>query len=423
MRSPSGDETKVGGAAQEWRANWSLVLAAMLGMSFASIPNSVLGLFMQPLEDTFGWSRAMISSGLMVAAAIGLPLSPVAGVLVDKFGARRCAIPGVAFSALFFAAFSLMTGASWIWWLIWILHAFASLFIRSMVWNASISNVFNASRGLAIALVLSGVALPQVFGPPIGNFLIETLGWRSAFAIIGLGWGGLVVLVVFLFFRSQNDRTSRTKPSDSSAPARYTPGGLTFGEAMRDPAMLRIAFAVALTTITAASVGVHIFPLMEWAGAGRTAAASLSALLGVGAITGKIMTGTLADKLSSNLLPPTILMIPALGYVLIWQSGGAPLILGLGAFAAGFGSGGTLHMATYLTTRYAGMRNFGSISGAISAILGLMYGLGPIAAGWVFDKTSSYEPVLIVAIPAVVVAGLSVATLGPYRDFAQIREP
>ena len=48
-------------AAQEWKGHWTLVLAAMAGMSFYSVVTYSLGTFIEPLENQFGWSRARIS--------------------------------------------------------------------------------------------------------------------------------------------------------------------------------------------------------------------------------------------------------------------------------------------------------------------------------------------------------------------------
>ncbi len=408
-------------ALQEWRANWTLVLAAMIGMSFGSVPVSTIGLFMQPLEESFGWSRAMISSGLLVFAAVGLPLTPFAGALVDRFGARRCAIPGVFLSGSLFAVFSLMTGASWMWWFIWLIYSIASLLIRVMVWNSAVSNAFDASRGLAIGLVLCGIALTQIIAPPLTNLLIEEYGWRIAYAVIGLGWGGTSLFFVLLFFHGRSEpAAATTKAVVADQTPKTTPGGLTLKQALRDPSMRLIAFSVTLSMAMAASIGTHIVPLIESSGTTRTTAASLAALMGLGSVSGKIVTGLLSDRIASRFLPAVVLSIPAVGYFLLLNSGGAAAWLGFGAFTIGFGSGGAIQLGAYLTTRYAGMRSFGSIFGVLSSLLGVVFGIGPVIAGWLFDKTGSYELILTIAVPTSIVAGLSISFLGPHPEYEPI---
>ena len=408
-------------AGQEWRKYWGLVAAAMIGLSFGAVPAATLGLFMEPLESEFGWSRAMISGGMMVFALIGLPLTPFAGALADRIGSRACVIPGLALSGLAFAAFGLMTGASWMWWAIWAAYGFGSLLIRSMIWNAAVSAAFSASRGLAIAFVLSGFAIAQVVGPPLSHFLIESFGWRTAYLCIGIGWPGIGLLLTILFFRSDLDRKTRGDNSGTSAASRPRASGLSLGEAVRDQAMLRIGLAIFLVTLIGAAVSIHIVPLLEWSGSERAAAAALAGMLGLGSFVGKIGSGVLIDRTRSNLLPATIFALPALGYFLIWQGDGRFAVLAAGVLCIGLGSGGALQVGTYLTTRYGGLANFGKIFGVISSAMGLGGGVAPVVSGWVYDTTESYALVLIIAIPTVLVAGLLLLGLGPYPQFDERR--
>jgi MFS family permease len=110
----------------EWKLHWPLLLAATFGISFGGIPTTTLGLFMQPLQDEFGWSRTTISLGMTVFAFLVTPLTPFAGALVDRFGARAVAIPGLVLCGLLFAGFSLMNGMVALWIGIWVAYALAS---------------------------------------------------------------------------------------------------------------------------------------------------------------------------------------------------------------------------------------------------------------------------------------------------------
>jgi MFS family permease len=159
---------------------------------------------------------------------------------------------------------------------------------------------------------------------------------------------------------------------------------------------------------------------MEWAGANRTVAATVAGLLGVGSLCGKLMSGWLVDRITSGLLRFAIFALPAVGYLLIWQSNGVFLLLALGGLFMGFGSGGALQMGTYLTTRYGGMRNFGTIFGVISSAMGLSGGIGPVVSGWIYDMTGSYALVLMIAIPSVLAAGLLLIGLGAYPQFEAV---
>lgn len=63
-------------AAQEWRAFGPLVMAATFGLSFGAMPNSTLGLLMDPLNAEFGWSRSKMALGMTIFALITTPPTP-----------------------------------------------------------------------------------------------------------------------------------------------------------------------------------------------------------------------------------------------------------------------------------------------------------------------------------------------------------
>ena len=68
---------------------WAVVLAAF-SASFGEVPafGPILGIFMKPIEDELGWSRATIAAGFTIGSLFGALASMVVGRLVDRFGAR-----------------------------------------------------------------------------------------------------------------------------------------------------------------------------------------------------------------------------------------------------------------------------------------------------------------------------------------------
>jgi MFS family permease len=168
----------------EWRRNWTMVLAALVGVSFATIPTMTLGMFMEPLQAEFGWTRTQISAGLTVFALANLPLMPLAGVLVDRFGARRVALPGLVLAGLAFAAFGLMRDSLAQWFATWILYTLVSLAVSMPVWTTAVSSAFTGNRGMAIAIVLCGSGLGQALGPVASRWLIDGFGWRVGYVAL-----------------------------------------------------------------------------------------------------------------------------------------------------------------------------------------------------------------------------------------------
>ena len=120
-------------AAQEWRSSWPLVLAASVGFSFFSVMLAGAGLFMVPLREEFGWSRTLLSTGPSIAMVMTALLSPFFGVLVDRFGSRRMAIPGVILTIAATSAFSLANGSEFQWLALWFVFGIVAVSIKSTV--------------------------------------------------------------------------------------------------------------------------------------------------------------------------------------------------------------------------------------------------------------------------------------------------
>ena len=97
--SPTEMELSVARRA-EWKAFWPLVLASTVGFTFYSVLVNSIGLFLQPLSNEFGWSRTEIMAGYSLLSISAIFLSPAIGALIDRFGSRRIALPGLILTAL-----------------------------------------------------------------------------------------------------------------------------------------------------------------------------------------------------------------------------------------------------------------------------------------------------------------------------------
>ena len=126
-------------AAAEWRRGWPLVLASASGISLTAIHIYSTGLFFEPLEAEFGWTRTQLASGLTLVSIVGVLFSPVAGFLVDRWNARRVALPGVIVYTGGVMALSLATPSIASWRLLWIFVAIGSLLLKPTVWSAAVS--------------------------------------------------------------------------------------------------------------------------------------------------------------------------------------------------------------------------------------------------------------------------------------------
>lgn len=402
-------------AGEEWKRHWTLVLAAGLGFSFMSFMSPATGLFMAPLQQAFGWDRALLSSGMAIGAALALLLSPFFGSLVDRFGSRRLALPGIAATAASIAAFSTLDGATWQWFALWFVFGICSLTIGATTWTTVVAGVFGSGRGLALGLTLSGSALALAIVPPLANWLIGSYGWRSAFIYLGLTWGGVALLLCALFLVDRRDGNHASVRGAKRAPANNPETeGLSIADAWRDKALWRVAAATLVTLIFTVGVQVHQVPIMVDVGMTRSDAAWLASLAGIGGIIGKLVTGSLVDRFHVRWVGGLTLASTAVAYPLLIEPLRTPGLIVVGMMINGYAAGTKLQLCGYLTAKYAGLRNFGKIFGFMSSLVALAGGAGPILAGFVFDRAGSYTPFLIAGAFGSLLSGLLVFSLGPY---------
>src|SRR5690606_6476500 len=68
-------------------------------MSPGTVAYYSLGLFMHPIGEDRGWSRAEISFAATILTVGIILMMPVIGFLLDRFGSRRVVIPSLALLA------------------------------------------------------------------------------------------------------------------------------------------------------------------------------------------------------------------------------------------------------------------------------------------------------------------------------------
>ncbi|WP_404480479.1 MFS transporter [Novosphingobium sp. BL-52-GroH] len=406
---------------EEWKRGWPIVVAAMAGFSFFSVLLSATGLFIAPLEREFGWDRATLSMGPAIATAVTALLSPFYGALIDRFGSRRLGLPGVALTMGATCMFAFASGSKAQWVAMWLVFGLILTGIKSTIWTTAVAGAFSKGRGLALGLAVTGPAIAQTLVPPLGNFLIESFGWRAAYVWFGLGWGGVTLVLCWLFLTDAHDRKAKAaKAGREGARAPAHPvvilPGLTRHEALRSVALWQVAVSSFIVMMMTIGLAMHLFPILTEAGVPRGQAAWLLSLGGIAGIVGKLVTGALLDRFAPNWTGSLTMGVTAVTFaVLIWWLDSIPAL----AFALvvnGYAAGSKTQITAFLTAGYAGMRNFGMIYGAMSALVALASGLGPWIAGKVYDVAGNYEPFLWAGAIACALGGALLLALPPMPD-------
>lgn len=403
------------GALDEWKGGWPLPLVAAVGIAVFNMPTNSLGALFGPLEEDLGWTRAEAASGLTAMSAAAIFAIPLVGRLVDRLGARRIALPGVLLFAAAFAMLSLPRSPIWQWWVAWLILGVAIAGVSPAVWTAAVTTRFDKSRGLALSVTLSGAGIGTIVAPLLTNWLVETQGWRITYmAMAGIFCAVLLPLVYFLFLDLTDVRT-RTARGRADRSLRTGPA-MSILDMMRNTTFVRLVLATILVAFSILALVVHFIPILTTSGLAKTQAAEAAALIGVGSICGRIVAGMLLDRLHGPYVGGGAFLLPAIVSLslLHWSDGGNMVFVI--ALLLGFSLGSEIDVVAYLTSRYVGVRNFGSSFGISVSALAVATGLGPLTGGLIYDLTGSYRYLLVGTVPLCVLAALLVVTLGTYAE-------
>lgn len=401
-------------AKEEWRRYGMLPVAAAMGYATSVIHIYGLGPYLEPIQESFGWSRAQATSGLTIATVINAIFCIVIGMLVDRMGPRLVGLIGVLLTTGAFALLGTATGGQGNWYLLWGLMAFSTLPVQATIWTSAVASRFDTSRGMALAVTLCGASVAATVFPLLATWLIDSYGWRTAFRIEAGIWAAITFPMLLLFFRGARD--SKPAPGDADISRAALPG-VSASEGMRSLVFLRLFMASVLFTFTIIALVVHYVPILTNAGADRLAAAGVASLIGISSVVGRLGTGFLLDHFPASRVGAVIFLLPIVACTLLLLAGHNPLAQSVAAIVIGLTLGSEIDVIVYLTTKHFGMKNFGTIYGGLLTALSIGTAFGPLTAAAVYDYSGSYTPFLVVTIAFMAASSLALASLPRPRAF------
>jgi MFS family permease len=395
------------GASTESSYRWVIIAVGALMTCVAIGAMFSLAIFLQPMSDATGWTRAGISTAMtlnfLVMGAAGFGW----GALSDRFGPRIVVFAGavllglalvLASRATSLPAFQLIYGV--------MVGLAAGAFFAPM--TAAATAWFETNRGLAVSLVSAGMGVAPMTISPFAAWLLSAYDWRTAMLIIGAGAWVLLVPASLLV---------RTPPPAVARPAEATTqsvaqadGPSTWG------ALATPQFAVLAGTffLCCAAHSGPIFHMVSYAiscGIPALAAVSIYSVEGLSGLGGRLLLGVAADRLGVKRVLIAGLLVQALVMI------GYTYASNLGTFYAlailfGGAYGGVMPLYAVLAREYFGQRVMGTVLGAAGMASSIGMALGPLGGGWLFDAFGVYDWMFIASL-AVGIGAVAVALAFP----------
>jgi len=374
--------------------------------------------FLVALLKEFGWSRSVLAGAFSVFTLVHGAANPVIGMLCDRVGPRRLVIFGGAALGVALYGNSFIASPERLYLGFGLLTAVSVALCGWVPAVVLVQRQFMDRLGLSLGIVSSGIGLGMLFVVPLCQAMIESLGWRAAWQILGLICAGWIVPANLLLVRDASApaevvaSSAATARNGTQRNAKAHGAGardVTLGEAVHTQAFWLVMGAFFFGNICSQTLHVHQVAFLVDHGIAAMAAASVVGVVGIASIFGKTGGGWLADRFEREVIYVVgiAILVGAVGALAL--VGVAPSLIGAYVFAIMLGVGYSATAAlipAMISDRFRG-RQFGLILGM--GLMGSAVGsaLGPWLAGRLFDATGSYSIPFVIAAVCGTIAGFA----------------
>jgi OFA family oxalate/formate antiporter-like MFS transporter len=384
-----------------------LVVAGAFAVTFVGFGSAyTFSAFVEPLQKDFAASRGSVSLVFSLAGFLYFGLGIVSGPLADRWGSRRLAVAGMILTGIGLAAASAARSLTEVY-LAYGLGVGLGMGCSYVPALGAVQRWFTRRRGFASGLAVSGIGVGTLVMPPLASLLIQALGWREAYLVLG-GFAAIVGAGMALMI--ENDPRDRGLSPDGDPPqsaARSArPAGASVSVAIRSPRFVSLYAACLICSFGVFVPFVHLVPYAMDRGVPQSSAVLLLGVIGVGSTAGRFCLGGLADRMGRRLALLAMFVGMALALA-VWLVSTDLWPLAAFAFIFGVFYGGWVAVLPAVVMDYFGGRNVSGIIGVLYTSVAFGTLIGPSAAGFAFDLSHSYTlPILASVCANIIAAGI-----------------
>lgn len=397
---------------------WALVIT--LGMTATAsygILSYAFAVFITPMGDELGWSKAQITGAFSVAQLVAGFTAIAVGRWVDRRGTRGVMTVGSVAAAMLLIAWSRVQSLTEL----YVIWALMGLVLAAVLYEPAFTTVatwFRRDRGRALTLLTFMGGFAAVIFVPVATALVAGVGWRAALVWLGAIYAVLTIVPHALVLRHRPadlglapDGTAPTSATAAAPRIVGSTGGSTYGStsgAVRSPAFRWLTIAFALSALCSMAITVHLVPLLLERGYSAAFAGSAMGMLGLMALPGRLIFTPLGDRWPRAMVTASIFALQTVALATLLVSRGQLAVwVFVAFFGAGFGAI-TPARAALMADRF-GAANYGQISGVLASVLAVARAAAPVGASLLYAAAAlpglapGYDTVL---------AALLVLTLG-----------
>jgi len=380
---------------------WRVVVGGV-SMNLALGSLYAWSVFVLPLEQEFGWTRAQTSWVFTIAIVTFAITFIFAGRMQDVRGPRLCAFLGAVLVSLGFFLASLTASLVYLYLIFAVVGAGNGFGYATPMPVAS--KWFPDKRGLVVGLMVGGYGAGSAIVGPVASSLIQSMGWRPTFRLLGAVFFVMGMIGTWLLANPPAGYRPRGWTPPATAAARRD---FSTAEMLRTPQFYELWLAYCLGATAGLMTISQLVPFARSAGLGPAAATFAITVGAFGNAGGRILSGWLSDMMGrlTTLRVMVLASAVAMPALFIWRE---EVLLFYILVAVVYWCYGTqLSVFASATADLYGTRNLGLNYGLLFTAWGAAGILGPMIAARVYDASGGYRYAFYAASGLAVVAFVS----------------
>jgi MFS family permease len=396
--------------------DWFVVFACLVCQIGMGAGGYIFPVFLKPVTEALGWSRVDYALATPIMSSTVALTGPLVGWSSDRHGPRLVLGAGSVLMSVALLGAGMMQSLAQFY-VVALAIGVAVACLGDLPTGAAIAHRFRQRRGLALGVVYIGSNIGGALVPLVAALLAADASWRSGF--IGIGavlWVVLLPMALSVTAAGGADEALRlgsgqAAPSRSNAEAER----LDWRALLRERDFWLLFWVLAVFYVYRLGVNTHLPAFLSDLGYSQIeAATSFSVTLALG-IAGKLLAGTIADRVGARAAVIGNFALIAVASALLLRPGawGAmPIFLLL----HGAATAAEDVVVPLMVAQRFGIDALGRVYGLL--LLALVPGgwLGPALGGWSFDATGGYGAAFVAFVVTnitAVVALVAVRSMPP----------
>ncbi len=370
---------------------WVVVAVLAFTLTIASGARFLFGVVLKPISEEFGWNRAQLTGAVMLAMIVLSICQPLVGLLVDRIGAKKILVGGIALLGVSLIPFAFATSLWQIYVLYGVLISLGLAAASPVLTTSIVGRWFTHNRGLAMSVATSGSAFGQLLIVPVATWIMLATSWQTTYQVLAVALLAVALPISAIFLRDAPP--AAVAAGEAPAPEE----GLTLREAVAHPAFWILAFGFVVCGWTMAFPNTHFLAYADDMGMSVLHAANTISVTAIFSILGSVLLGLAADRFRRTSVLALTYALRGLAFLLLFWLPAGNLLYVYGLVLGISWTATTPLTAAIAADRY-GPKHLGFIFGSLFTFMNLGFGFGSLLGGVIFEMTGGYQLALIVNV-------------------------